>query len=60
MKVAGLLAILFGGAMAYLIAYRCYSWADFLQEVANFVHLDLFSLKAGTPVKKPDCPSWIQ
>lgn len=50
MKTLGLLVVLFGGAMLYLIGFKCYRWPDFVQELKNFSHVGAY--KAVSP---PDC-----
>lgn len=58
MKVIGLLVILFGGMLAYLVGWKCYRLGDFVQELANFTHLPLGSHTPGTAVTPAACPDF--
>ena len=58
MKVVGLLLVLFGGALFYLIGFKCYTWQDFLQEVANFTHLRIGQHDPGISPNPAPCPGF--
>lgn len=58
MKALGLLVVLFGASLAYLIGWRCYRVQDFQQELANFLNLPVGQAKPGVKVNPPDCPKF--
>jgi hypothetical protein len=58
MKVVGILAVLFGGALFYLIGYKCYTLEDFKQEIANFTHLRIGQHDPGVAPNPAPCPSF--
>lgn len=53
MKALGLLVVLFGASLAYLIGWRCYRLQDFQQELANFANLPIGQAKPGGKVNPP-------
>lgn len=58
MKVLGLLVVAFFLSVLYLVGFKCYTLAEFQQELANFVHLPIGSAKPGGKVSPQPCPSF--
>lgn len=58
MKVLGLLVVLFGGSLAYLVGWKCYRLGDFAQEIANFTHIAIGGHTPGVAVNPAPCPDF--
>ena len=58
MKIAGLLMLGLGLSVIYLVGFKCYGWADFKQELANFINLPIGSTKPGVLPNPAPCPSF--